>query len=104
MEVLSPTKYYLQLYELVLAHADDITAKKTVEIVEGMIEQRLDQKLRGIAAENEMNILALKRKQELDLIELKNNNLNRIIRRNQKILFGLFIVLELLILGLYFII
>src|ERR1035437_21629 len=103
MEVLSATKFYLQLYELVRAHADEITAKKTVEIVEGMIEQRLDQKLRGIATENEMNILALKRRQDQDLFELKNNNLNRIIRRQKEILIGLFIVLAFLILRLYFI-
>lgn len=62
---MSATKFYLQLYELVHAHADEITAKKTVEIVEGMIEKRLDQKLRGIATEN-LNILALKRRQEQD--------------------------------------
>jgi hypothetical protein len=96
MDKLVTTKFYLQLYELIRSSADAPTAKKTVETVEGMIEQGLAQKVRENTKENDMAIRALKQKHELDLVELKNKFLRRI-------LIGLFIALELLILGLYFV-
>lgn len=96
MDKLVTTKFYLQLYELIRSGADAPTAKKTVEIVEGMIAQGLAQKGRESTNENDKSILALKQKHELDLLELKNKFLMRI-------LIGLFIALELLILGLYFV-
>ena len=102
MEVLGTSKYYLQLYMLMRSHVDATTAEEAVNTLELMIDDKLNQKLRGIAKENDMYIFALKRKQEQDLFESENANLNRIFRRQRKILIGLFITLILLIFGLYF--
>jgi hypothetical protein len=101
--ILGNSKYYLQLYIMLRSHVDATTAEEAVNILELMIDDKLNQKLRRSDKENDINnIIDSKLKQEQDIFELENDNLNRIFHRQRKILIGLFITLILLILGLYF--
>jgi len=100
--ILGTSKYYVQLYIMLRSYVDATTAEEAVNILELMIDDKLNQKLRGSDKENDMNIIELKRKQEQDLFELENDKLNIIIRRQRRVLIGLLIALALLTLGLYF--
>ena len=100
--ILGTSKYYVQLYIMLRSYVDATTAEEAVNILELMIDDKLNQKLRGSDKENDMNIIELKRKKEQDLFELENDKLNIIIRRQRRVLIGLLIALALLTLGLYF--
>jgi len=67
METISNTKFSLQLYELIRSRTDEETAKKVVETVEGIVEQKTGEKLNGIATKQDIYML----KEDIVRIETK---------------------------------
>ncbi len=96
MEVISNTKFSLQLYELIRSRTDEETAKKVVETVEGIVEQKTGEKLNGLTTKQDIYML----KEDIVRIETKiatkDANINL-----QRWLLGTVIVLVVMVLGLY---
>jgi len=97
MEAVNSTKFSLQLYELIRSRTDESTAKKAVEAVEGLVEQKTEQKLTGIAMKQDIYSL----KEDLVRVETKVATKDDIISL-QRWLLGTVIVLVVMVLGLYF--
>jgi hypothetical protein len=56
MEAVNSTKFSLELYELIRSRTDELTARKAVEAVESLVEQKTEQKLTGIAIKQDILI------------------------------------------------
>lgn len=104
MEAVNSTKFSLQLYELIRSRTDESTAKKAVEAVEGLVEQKTEQKLTGIAMKQDIYLLKedlYSLKEDLVRVETKVATKDDIISL-QRWLLGTVIVLVVMVLGLYF--
>lgn len=99
MEVTSSSKFSLQLYELIRSRTDESTAKKAVEAVEGIVEQKAEQKLTGVASKQD--IFTLKNDFKGDIAELKSDLLKEM-SANNRWLVGIIFVVALMVIGLYF--
>ena len=104
MDAINTTKFSLQLYELIRSRTDEDTAKKAVEAVEGIVEQKSEQKLSGVATKQDIYLLKEdigRIKEDIVRVETKVATKDDIISL-QRWLLGTMIVLVVMVLGLYF--